>query len=307
MSKFIVTTTINPPSKALYEFSRMRDWTLVVAGDRKTPHGLFSNLQCVYLDPEKQESLYPELSKAIGWNCVQRRNMAVYYAYEHGAELIALVDDDNIPYDDWGVQIRIGKETVATEFKTNLCVFNLLKHLGTKMWHRGYPVELLSAPESVDVKQTTLVPDIQANLWNGAPDVDAICRMTMSTEVDGWKMDLPVTSNKYAPFNSQNTILARNVVPHYFLFPFIGRVDDIWASYYVQSKGFKVVFDRATVFQERNPHDLVKDLELEVYGYRHTLALIKSLYENPDNIYGFLPEQSGRAFGIWKAMFPEGS
>jgi hypothetical protein len=304
MKKFIVSTTINYPTEALRKFSEMEGWTLVVAGDKETPHESFSPLSCVYLGPEKQENLYPELSRALGWNCVQRRNIAAYYAYEQGADLIALVDDDNIPYDDWGSKLYIGKPTLVKEFKTSLCVFNLLRHLNTAMWHRGYPVELLSMPETINITSATVVPDVQANLWNGSPDVDAICRMTMPT-LSNWEIDSPIASDKYAPFNSQNTILTREVLPYYFLFPFIGRIDDIWASYYVQSKGFKVIFDRPTVFQNRNPHDLVKDLELEIYGYRHTLSMIKSLYENSDSIYKFLPESSGRAFSIWKSMFPE--
>ena len=38
----------------------------------------------------------PKLSKLIGWNCIQRRNFAILEAYERGAEIIALIDDDNI-------------------------------------------------------------------------------------------------------------------------------------------------------------------------------------------------------------------
>ena len=38
MSKFIVTTTIQPPTEATKKFSQMDGWKLVVVGDKKTPH-----------------------------------------------------------------------------------------------------------------------------------------------------------------------------------------------------------------------------------------------------------------------------
>ena len=44
-------------------------------------------------------------------------------------------------------------------------------------------------------------------------------------------------------------------------------MDDIWASFYVLSKGFKVVYNKASVFQKRNEHDLTKDMLKEFIGY----------------------------------------
>ena len=38
MKKYIVTTTINPPTKATHLYADKEDWTLVVVGDTKTPH-----------------------------------------------------------------------------------------------------------------------------------------------------------------------------------------------------------------------------------------------------------------------------
>ncbi|MCP4385264.1 MAG: hypothetical protein GY798_28285, partial [Hyphomicrobiales bacterium] len=35
--RFIVTTTINPPTEAIRLFDLMRDWTLIVVGDHQTP------------------------------------------------------------------------------------------------------------------------------------------------------------------------------------------------------------------------------------------------------------------------------
>ena len=37
MKKVIVTTTINKPTIAIKKFDEMKDWTLIVVGDLKTP------------------------------------------------------------------------------------------------------------------------------------------------------------------------------------------------------------------------------------------------------------------------------
>ena len=91
----------------------------------------------------------------------------------------------------------------------------------------------------------------------------------------------PFSSNKFSPFNSQNTFITRNVIKHYFLFPHIGRMDDIWASYYVESKGFKVLYNKPSVYQKRNVHDLTKDMELEYIGYKNNQLLLEELKKIP--------------------------
>ena len=70
----------------------------------------------------------------------------------------------------------------------------------------------------------------------------------------------------------------------YFLFPHVGRMDDIWASYYVTSKKYKVVYANPTVYQKRNYHNFINDFKMEVIGYNNNLNLIEHLYKNPENI-----------------------
>ena len=57
------------------------------------------------------------------------------------------------------------------------------------LWHRGFPIQRLSDRlKPFKVQHTTVNVDIQADFWNGAPDIDAICRMQDNTECDfiGW-------------------------------------------------------------------------------------------------------------------------
>ena len=282
MNKYIVTTTINHPTLATIKYSRKEDWTLIVVGDTKTPHYDYENLNCIYLSPEYQEKTYPELSETIGWKSIQRRNIGFVEAYRRGADIVATVDDDNIPYDDWGTNVVVG-ETVEIDFyNTDLGVFDPLsvtEH--NQVWHRGYPIDLVPYRSRVSyggkLKRRVLV---QADLWDGDPDIDAMARLSIRPIVKFDKIQGPYGSTSISPFNSQNTFLSREVIPYYSVFPHVGRMDDIWGGYVLQHYfPNSVVYNKASVFQDRNVQDLVTNLEKEIIGYRYTTDLIRSLSE----------------------------
>ncbi len=65
MNRVIVTTTIYPVSEALSRYDEMPGWTLIVAGDLKTPSD-FKLKNGIYLSPSDQEKMAPELSELIG-------------------------------------------------------------------------------------------------------------------------------------------------------------------------------------------------------------------------------------------------
>lgn len=280
MKKYIVTTTINPPTLATIKYSRMEDWTLIVVGDKKTPHEEYERLNCIYLSPEEQEKKYPDLSEAIGWNSIQRRNIGFVEAYNLGADIVATVDDDNIPYENWGKNVVVGETTEIDFYTTELGVFDPLSATEhTNIWHRGYPIELVPMRSAVQyggkLKRRVLV---QADLWDGDPDIDAMARLSQRPIVKFDKIQGPYGSTSISPFNSQNTFLAREVIPYYSVFPYVGRMDDIWGSYVLQHYfPNSVCYNKASVYQDRNVQDLVTNLENEIVGYRHTTDLIRSL------------------------------
>ncbi len=299
MTNFIVTTTIFNPSIAVKKFSKIDNWHLIIVGDLKTPHNKYLKMKNItYLTPDMQKKIAPKLSNLIGWNCIQRRNIGYIYAKKNGANLIASVDDDNIPYKHWGKKIYLNKKILSKTYKSNLPVFDPLSvfKFKSKIWHRGFPLQLLQ--EKVRLKKITkpINADIQANLWDKNPDIDAINRMTLKNENFKFKNIGHYNSDVPAPFNSQNTIFNSDVISKYFLFPFVGRMDDIWASYYVQSLGYKVLFCEATVYQDRNEHSYYKDFQGEIIGYKNNLNLISKLKKNPNSIKKFLPERSYLAF-----------
>lgn len=302
MKKFIVTTTINSPTIATRKFCEFKDWTLVVVGDTKTPHQEYENLNCIYLSPQMQEELSKELSDIIGWKSIQRRNLGFLFAYQQGADIVATVDDDNIPYDDWGTDVYVGQEIECDFYESELGVFDPLSVTNrNEVWHRGYPIEYVPNRHRVEYKgKTKRKVLVQADLWDGDPDIDAMARLSIKPIVKYSDIIKPYCSNQIAPFNSQNTFLSREVIPFYSVLPHIGRMDDIWGAYILQHYfPNSVIYNRASVYQDRNVQDLVTNLENEIIGYRNTLNLIQDL----SNYNNYLPEKAQEYFKLYMSLF----
>jgi hypothetical protein len=322
MNKVIVTTTINNPTEAIEKFDSMKDWKLVVVGDLKTPKD-YKLKNGMYISPKAQELFDKDLSDMIGWNCIQRRNFGFIQAYNMGADIIATIDDDNIPGKNWGKNILIGKEVNNVSFIESemncidpLTVANPITAGECILWHRGYPLKYVFNKNNFctgrSIQDTF---DIQANFWLGEPDIDAMCRMmNVDTTVieypnahfNSGERIFPFATYRFSPFNSQNTLVLRKVLRDYFVFPFVGRMDDIWASYYVESCGYKVIYDEATVVQKRNVHNTQKDAEKEMIGYSNNHKLLDDiLHYGPKFIKNYLPEKSWKAFQLYRKHFTE--
>lgn len=306
MKKVIVTTTINPPTKAIRLFEAMEDWELVVIGDKKTPAD-YRLQRGVYVRPEEQQAYDPALSDAIGWNCIQRRSFGLLWAHDLGADVVALVDDDNIPQPGWGQDLLIGRDVEMDCYETDLPAFDPLGASNYPwLWHRGYPLQLLHQRDYLKKRRQVVRADVQADLWNGDPDIDAVCRMEHAPECAFDAGPFPMAANKMGPFNSQNTFLSGACLADYFLFPHVGRMDDIWASYYLQAKGRRAAYNRASVYQDRNVHDLVRDMRDEYLGYENNLKLVADLARDPESILAYLPGRSAWAFQLYRRHFAHG-
>lgn len=311
MKKFIITTTINSPTKATLKFCEIadsKDFVFVIVGDLKTPHDEYRQLEqkyknITYISPEQQDKLYPELSTVIGWKTIQRRNIGFVYAYQNGAEVVATVDDDNIPYEDWGDNILVGKKLIVDSYQNVSCdYFDAISVTEHKdLWHRGFPIEFLQVKNNIEYKgKIEITPLVQAEFWDGDPDIDAICRLSKKPIVKFNSFEPFTTNNQLTPFNSQNTFLHRSVLKYYSVLPYIGRMDDIWGSYILQHHfPNSVIFCKSSVYQERNPQDLVKNLENEVIGYRNTLKLLENLYD----YLNMIPQNSRDYFRIYQSYY----
>jgi hypothetical protein len=249
-----------------------------------------------------QEEKYKEISDIIGWRTIQRRNIGFIFAYHMGADVLATVDDDNIPYDNWGQNLYVGKTIDVDLYEPELNVFDPLSITKDNyIWHRGYPIEYLQKRHRVEYKgKTKRKVLVQADLWDGDPDIDAMARLTYKPIVKYSDITEPYCSNAIAPFNSQNTFLAREVIPFYSVLPFTGRMDDIWGSYILQHYfPNSVIYSPASVYQDRNVQDLITNLEKEIIGYRDTLQLINNL----TYLDKVIPQKTLEYYKIYKKQF----
>ena len=307
MAKAIVTTTINVPyllegyARNVQEYGH-DDVLFVVAGDKKTPPeaqsfcrrlGADSRNHVVYLTVEDQEEYlgrYPELRAHLPFNCIQRRNVGILLAYEEGADVIITIDDDNYISDgDFvGCHSIVGTTKNIETYRSSNGWFNVCDYLieesGYPFYHRGFPI-MARWPEREEFtscfQQVKIA--VNAGLWLEEPDIDAITRLTLPIKTTGYRRDdnFALAPGTWSPFNSQNTAIAREVIPAYFLCPNIGRYDDIWASYVVKAIADHlnqvVTFGYPLVKQTRNPHNNLSDLEQELEGMSLTDAFCDRL------------------------------
>lgn len=294
----LVTTTINIP-RLLADYARDakahgREVKLYVAGDRKTPSAAAefcaqipqeTGVECEYMSPKAQTAFlraYPALAAHLPWDCIARRNVGLLKALADGAEVVITIDDDNFlaEPDYFGAQLAAGDRATLDVFGNAGGWFNVCRFLeeenGRRFFPRGYGMAARSAPDEAPTAppQLTLPVAVNAGLWLGDPDIDAATRLAAPVQATAYTRDANffVTPGCRTPFNSQNTALARDAMGAYFLSPFVGRHDDIFASYIVKRiadhLGHGVAFGRPLVRQDRNAHDLLRDLALENLGMK---------------------------------------
>lgn len=318
MSLAIVTTTINPPTEAILKFceiTKRNHGKFYIVGDLKTPHEEYEKLvkqysfvnysYVRYLHPEWQASAYPELSDAIGWNCIQRRSIGYIAALSDNHTIIATVDDDNIPYDNWGKHLLIGKTIEVDEYQANHGVFDPLQATNyPHLWHRGYPIDYVPDRQTTYLGKRKIIPLVQADLWDGDPDIDAICRLTYKP-ICKFNVTTPFMSQQISPFNSQNTFVHKEVMKYYMMFPHVGRMDDIWASYFAQiATKCEVVYAPASVYQKRNVQNLITNMTNEQIGYRQTKQMLEMPHgtSHIDHFLSYVPDNSKKAYELYREI-----
>lgn len=280
----LITTTINIPelfdTYAENAQAHGHDVFFVAIGDKKTPPDMVSycaGLEKKYaipfhaLDVPAQEKYlvhFPELATHLEYNSVQRRNIGTLIAYQQGADVVITLDDDNyfIEGDFVGDHlVGLEKEMDVLISKTgwlNVCAYLEEEH-GRTFYHRGFPLTKRFLAEEHRTERRRIHTVANAGLWLGDPDIDALAhfyyaalplRATRFTRTEGFALE----SGTYCPFNTQNTAIAREALPAYFLSPHAKRYDDIWVSLIVERiaahLGHHVSFGTPLVRQERDAH-----------------------------------------------------
>lgn len=280
--RFIVITSIFEPTPAVIAFSKLQKWNLIVVGDRKSPP-VWDCSGARFLNVSEQEGMSGRLARVLPWNHYCRKMLGYVEAVRLGAEVIVDTDDDNIPKSDWDFPAVDGVFECA---KTESGFLNAYSAF-TKMpiWPRGFPLNRIKDAGSQYLEKTANEASCKIGVWQGLadgdPDVDAIYRLIDNTPCYFQDRDpLVLQPGTVCPFNSQNTAFVKELFPLLYLparvtFRFTDILRGLVAQPIMALAGFSLGFTKATVTQERNPHDYLADFTSEIPCYLHPEKVIE--------------------------------
>ncbi|KAI8741864.1 glycosyltransferase STELLO2 [Biomphalaria glabrata] len=287
--KWIVVTSIHPPTDDVKYLAQLPGWRVVVVGDVKSPAN-WSFLNCDFLSIEKQQLLNFKITDSLPYKSYARKNIGYLYAILNGAKYIYETDDDNRPSDNLDGFIYT-PETSGLMYAGKK-LFNPYQHFGqSTLWPRGYPLSKIGAANSRSywLSNSWTSPTIQQGTVNGDPDVDAIFRLTrksvtspLNVTFDFHAPPVLVPQGVFSPFNSQNTLFHKRafwalLIPTGTTF----RMCDIWRGYWAQRLmweiGDRLAFFPPNAHQNRSAHSYMEDAEDEKDMYFQTDTLIDFL------------------------------
>jgi hypothetical protein len=285
----IVITSIFAPTKAVNKFAALADYQLVVAGDKKSPVQWEAE-NVTYLSVQDQEAMGMGMSAKLPYNHYGRKMMGYLHAMQQGAQVIIDTDDDNIPYDGWEFPTMDGEFMTSPGDKGFVNIYKTFTE--QHIWPRGLPLDLITSKAHVlreeDLQNKAVKIGVWQGLADGDPDVDAIYRLVDNTECF-FNDHAPVvlTEGTLCPFNSQNTAFRQELfpllyLPAYVTFRFTDILRGLVAQPIMWLYGYHLGFTKATVVQERNPHDYVKDFESEIPCYLHPNRVIAAVQRSLD-------------------------
>ena len=281
----IIITSISAPNavmKSFAEGSKQHGAEFIVIGDTKTPAD-FQLDGCNYYSVEQQRALPFAFAKACPERHYSRKNIGYLIAAKNGAEQIIESDDDNYPRENfWNNRSR---KQQAYDI-SNEGWLNVYAHYSKGyIWPRGYPLEQLHKVvmplEGFDVKE--LDCPIQQGLADENPDIDAVFRLTQALPHSfDYKHKIGLGNKTWCPYNSQNTTHYKEAFPLLYLPSYCSfRMTDIWRSFVAQriawENNWHILFEEATVWQERNEHNLLRDFEDEIPGYLNNAKIATTL------------------------------
>lgn len=310
----VATTTINTPHAIKLLRAYDSETVIFICGDEKTPplEKVFhedsswgGNIR--YYSPSAQRELGYACSDLIGWNCIQRRSIAILESVKWGADIIILWDDDNLPID--ASQYFASFDNVLTSDGDPPSAG--LRVTGTDGWfdpgrllrpnipHRGFP-HTVNSDFTVDFVTNARI-GVAAGLCLGDPDISAVDRISQHPTIDSvgllGQSGVCVDPKRcWTVFNSQNTAFVRELAPCFLMVPQFGRYDDILASLICQrvmrETGHFTHFGRPFIWQQRNVHNLVNDMKAETWGMDNiesfAMQLDTMLYHPKDSVVGMV-------------------
>jgi hypothetical protein len=292
MNRSIIITSIFPPTKAVNAFSELRNYRTIVVGDNRSP-AEYSNSNVSFLSVKKQAQLGYALHVKLPYNHYSRKNLGYIYAIREGAEIIIDTDDDNIPYPNWSFPEFSGEFDKVNSNMGFINIYNLFTD--QNIWPRGLPLNRVRLRlNGSEMRSAQCNVGIWQALADADPDVDAIYRLLYDHPCF-FKKRQPVVlgHGTISPFNSQNTAFGKELFPLLYLpstvsFRFTDILRGLVAQPIMWLYNYSLGITEATVLQERNPHDYMKDFKSEIPCYIHgeeVIELISGVISTSYSIY----------------------
>ncbi len=281
----VVVTSISAPNSALAEMAarcKERDCLFWVVGDVSSPSSFYLD-GCRFLSIQDQIETGFRSATLCPLRHYARKNIGYLAAMRAGAQILVETDDDNFPtFEFWRPRRRAWEAPVVA----NAGWVNVYKYFSpAQIWPRGLPLDAVGdpLPPFHSLRPANCICPIQQGLADSNPDVDAIYRMVLPLPLQFNRIGaLALSPGSWCPFNSQNTTWFREAFALLYLPASCSfRMTDIWRSFVAQriawENGWSVLFHDATVRQQRNDHDLMRDFADEVNGYLHNRRIAEVL------------------------------
>jgi hypothetical protein len=279
----IVTSIAASDNVALLEYAQQSvayGTNFIVIGDTKSPAD-FTLPNCDFYSVERQRELPFPLARPLPTKHYARKNLGYLIAAKNGADVIIETDDDNYPYPGFWEKREKTHQAHLLQNKNSVNVYRYFTN--ENVWPRGFPLENIHNEPPALPPPVSVECLIQQGLADDNPDVDAIFRLVSPVTIK-FRKRIPVAfgANTICPFNSQNTTWFREAFPQLYFPSYCSfRMTDIWRSFVAQricwANGWNVLFHNATVWQERNSHNLMRDFTDEIQGYLNNSAIMQTL------------------------------
>jgi hypothetical protein len=287
---YVIVTSISAPNEVLISLAtgcQERGNQFIVIGDEASPNN-FHIGGCRFYNMKSQLDTSFKFSKLCPTKHYARKNIGYLLAIKENASVIVETDDDNFPYESfWKTREQL---TRAPTLKDAGWV-NVYRYFSNDLiWPRGLPLDYLNViPPDLKLQKVEVVNcPIQQGLADNNPDVDAIFRLVFPKKAITFhsQIDIVLSEGTWCPFNSQNTTWFPEAYPLLYLPSYCSfRMTDIWRSFVAQriawTNNWGILFHGATVKQERNFHNLMKDFKDEIPGYIHNQKICDELSEIP--------------------------
>jgi len=276
MKTSLVITTINNPNKNIKSFEKnckIKNWSFIVVGDKKTPKE-FSLNYGDYYSLNKQKKLNLQFADRCNINSYARKNIGYLIAIKDENEIIIETDDDNYPYQDFFSDKKEFHQAKITKNKNQwINIYDFFNKKKSICWPRGIPLDEIHNTKLKFGKKRVSSFLLQQGVCEGNPDVDAIFRLLNKRININFKKKLKINIKKsLVTLNSQNTIWFKKIFPLLYLpVTCTMRCTDIWRGLVAQkilnNDNKDILFFGTTMKQFRNDHSLMNDFKQEVPMY----------------------------------------